>query len=412
MEDGQKFLGGAPPKPPSTMFVPRSTRRRTLQLQGNRLSSAQLARRSTIATNSAGPSAGVFSNTSQQDQQVAISKHSTGKPQNLAESNTDARGPSKKSRFHEDHPPTSTKSKPKPAFAFGNYDQYYGYRNASQSRIDPRLLLFQRQWFEGKRVLDVGCNAGFITINIAMLFRPRWIEGVDIDPGLVRKAQSYLGFRYSLLGEKGVKNRRRAELEDGEEENSVVDSHMDDVEVEDEGNEDDDDMEYFLISCPLSLGQMPIVQQTCVQVQKPSKSCTFPFNVHFRCGDWVHEPQPPLDESFDINETKYDVILGLSITKWIHLNWGDAGIKRFFQKCFDCLSPSGLLVLEPQLWDSYARRSKMTKEMRKNHAEIRLTPDQFRTYLLDEVGFKRVMVLGESANKAKGFERPLFIYEK
>jgi len=35
---------------------------------------------------------------------------------------------------------------------------------------------------------------------------------------------------------------------------------------------------------------------------------------------------------------EYDVILALSISKWIHLNWGDEGIKRFFKRTFKNLN--------------------------------------------------------------------------
>jgi hypothetical protein len=39
-----------------------------------------------------------------------------------------------------------------------------------------------------------------------------------------------------------------------------------------------------------------------------------------------------------VNE-KYDTILCLSLTKWIHLNWGDEGIKRLFTKVNESLYP-------------------------------------------------------------------------
>jgi hypothetical protein len=48
--------------------------------------------------------------------------------------------------------------------------------------------------------------------------------------------------------------------------------------------------------------------------------------------------------------------------RWVHLNSGDAGLRRLFRKLRDTLSPGGLLVLEPQPWRSYksAVRKKQT----------------------------------------------------
>ena len=41
----------------------------------------------------------------------------------------------------------------------GNYNRYYGYRNPGQQE-DPRIKHFKAEWFEEKRVLDIGCNIG------------------------------------------------------------------------------------------------------------------------------------------------------------------------------------------------------------------------------------------------------------
>lgn len=70
-------------------------------------------------------------------------------------------------------------------FIHGNYHRYYGYRPIDE---DPRLSVFDRRWFAGKRCMDVGCNEGLITLAIAGRFGPASMVGMDIDEQLIRKA--------------------------------------------------------------------------------------------------------------------------------------------------------------------------------------------------------------------------------
>lgn len=80
--------------------------------------------------------------------------------------------------------------------------------------------------------------------------------------------------------------------------------------------------------------------------------------IFFFQGNYV--PREEVAVGSGAESPQFDLILCLSTTKWMHLNWGDAGLKRAFRRMFADLRPGGKLVLEAQNWASYKKKKRLT----------------------------------------------------
>ena len=255
----------------------------------------------------------------------------------------------------EDAVPVRAKRQ-RPCYRYGNYEAYYGYR-AGAAREDHRLLSLRREWFEGRRCLDVGCNEGLVSLTLAVQFRTASFTGVDIDASLVRRAQ------------KSLRRLQRSAAEAAAEASAQAPGE----------------------SLPSERTQLAAAAGALA-------------GSSYRCGN-ILEVELPCGG--------LDTILVLSVTKWVHLNWGDAGLRRLFARAFQLLAPGGLLVLEPQPWKSYGqafRKQRMPEETRVHYRAITLRPKDFAAYLLGTVGFARVEELRGGSNA--GFDRPLLLCYK
>nr|CAB3504703.1 unnamed protein product [Digitaria exilis] len=236
------------------------------------------------------------------------------------------------------------KRKKKEVFIYGNYRNYYGYRIDRNVGEDPRLEAFNKQWFENKDCLDIGCNQGLVTIGLAMKFKCQRILGIDIDSGLIETAKWNLR-RVARQDKLATQNANAQESSNSPSQSSPGEA-----------------------ASELSNGKE---HQDLLKI------------VSFQHENFV--------ESLGGSSERYDTILCLSVTKWIHLNWGDDGLVTLFVKIWRLLRPVA----------------------RENFNSICLYPENFREILLDKVGFRSVeLIMDRLVGTVSGFDRPIEVYHK
>lgn len=340
------------------------------------------------------------------------------------------------------------KKKDKHRYQYGNHSRYYGYHGSYgdgwEGRVgaeeDPRLRLLEADWFRDKKVLDVGCGTGHLTLAVARRFNPAHILGVELDERLVHAAnQNVRHFLSHDLVEEERRRRRgtmsflsssspprtkagqtlEEEEEEEEKREEVMEEEkkkeevMEEEEEEEKKKEDDEDvMEEFqravcLLSFPLSfrVSRGPLAAPPLLlpapSSSSSSSSCRFPNNVTFIQGDYVSEREAWAGRG------QYDVIMCLGVTKWVQLQSGDGGVVRLFRRAYQSLSPGGLLILEPQPWSRYSHSKRASETTYRNYRSVRLRPEQFTCYLTDSVGFTSYRLITHTGN-----QRPVYLFHK
>lgn len=269
-------------------------------------------------------------------------------------------------------------------FQYGNYQRYYGYRNV-ENGVDLRLELLEkhREFFENKDVLDIGCNIGHVSFFIARSFGAKSVLGIDIDRYLIAIAKRNVQYYVNCPSPYSMESPSTAAT-----------SSIKKVNLK---------YKCYPVSMPILYG--PVLDNNL----KSESHRMFPKNVRFTHGNYVLESESLLQNE----RPQFDTILCLSVTKWIHLNWGDSGLKLAFKRMFAQLKPGGILILEPQSWDSYKKKKSLTETIWRNYQSIELFPHHFDKYLLSsEVGFSRCQTLGVVNHHHKGFRRAIKVFEK
>lgn len=285
------------------------------------------------------------------------------------------------------HPlPAAVFKKQQLKFQYGNYCKYYGYRNPSCE--DGRLRVLKPEWFRGRDVLDLGCNVGHLTLSIACKWGPSRMVGLDIDSRLIHSARQNI--RHYLSEELRLPSQTSEGDPGAESEEGTITVRK---------------RSCFPASLTASRGPIAAPQ---VPLDGADTS-VFPNNVVFVTGNYVLDR----DELVEAQTPEYDVVLCLSLTKWVHLNWGDEGLKRMFRRIYRHLHPGGILVLEPQPWSSYSKRKTLTETIYKNYYRIQLRPEHFSSYLTSpEVGFSSYELVATPHNTSRGFQRSVYLFHK
>ncbi|KAM1155478.1 hypothetical protein ACFX13_026959 [Malus domestica] len=103
----------------------------------------------------------------------------------------------------------------------------------------------------------------------------------------------------------------------------------------------------------------------------------------------------------------------LSVSKWIHLNWGDDGLITLFTRVWSLLRLGGIFVLEPQPWTSYEKNYRVSETTKENYRNLMFYPKDFQDLLLDKIGFRKVEDIASSMSGSKtGFNRPILVFHK
>jgi len=111
-----------------------------------------------------------------------------------------------------------------------------------------------------------------------------------------------------------------------------------------------------------------------------------------------------------LNKERFDIIFCFSVSMWIHLNYGDEGLKLFLRTVKKWCNN---LVLEPQPWKCYrtaSRRMRRSHQQDFQHIEnIQYKCDKLLPFIIkqcEESGLKNVCSFGQT-----GWKRSIMLFK-
>eukprot|EP01038_Epipyxis_sp_PR26KG_P015085 gene15085-20298_t len=205
---------------------------------------------------------------------------------------------------------------------YGNFHKYYTFHSADSRSSLLSIDHFYRMWLSQKQpnvftVLDVGCNEGDLTLDLFTIIR-------NALPSWVRCVIIGIDIDKMLI-ELAVSKSKNFQLKVG-----------------------NDDTILFLT--------------TDLMDESFEKEV---FNK-LKC---------------DLNFSSFSFISLFSVTMWIHLNWGDDGLRKCFSDCISLyLSDTGSILVEPQPWKCYRSAA---KRCRKSGVEVPINIETIQLRQID-----------------------------
>lgn len=294
---------------------------------------------------------------------------------------------------------------------FGNHRNYYKKRGTKLSVLDPRLISLDRIVFEDKDVLDVGCHSGLIPLQLGKYFGVKSAKGIDIDFRLINTAAD------NWTKEELKEHKKEDSEPDHQSESAEFSVNLESVEEISQPSETLSDAN----------NGMPLRKPVQLALPSPSGNTTsYPYNVSFQVCNIL---QLQLSEHSTTSQTpdqkqgettpqkksalsahQFDTVLLLSLTKWVHMNFGDDGIRTLFANAKCLLRVGGRLVLEAQKFKAYAKILPQSARFQKVYPTIQLRPEMFEEYLIKQLGFMKEGVYQSLSRDT--FKRDLVVFRR
>ncbi len=238
---------------------------------------------------------------------------------------------------------------------FGNKLCYYRRKNYDTWN-DPRVVAIPPNVVSNMSVLYVGAHDGTIPIQLALKFQPKSIEAIDIDAKLLNQGVDLCKMVDHFIA-----------TEDAESVKLIADL----------GTACDD----------------PFVK--VYLMAKQSKPCqSLSQTILFRAMNI-------LDPYDSYNTKRFDTIFCLNISKYIHLNFGDAGIESLFHNSFEMLNVGGFFVLQAQSMQSYRKIKSFAPIFAENLKAIQMRPEDFESILTTKFSYRLISSLEVRLSKNK-----------